>query len=330
MSRHPYLRCHLITVLKMSRGFATIPQQIRALTRLNQAFWRVIMGINRWRTVGPTERREGFILKKLLALLIIMLCAGLSCAPAALACTIFSLHRGGEALVGNNEDWHYNYASTGWVARGGEGEYGRVCFSNAGYVQGGMNEKGLFYDGATCPGMKPGSNPNKETLSWTMGEQLLIYCASVDEAIAYLEARNAPPGFEDHLLLADADGSAVIEWIGGELHAVRPDADHQIATNFALSAPELGGYPCPRYSAIEKAMQSGDPVDPAALLRQTAQSWNGGGTKYSNIYNLIRLSVTSYAKADYTKPYTIDLMSVLSTLEPGERITFDVDEQCAK
>ncbi len=275
------------------------------------------------------KRREEFAVKRLIALLVIASCALLACAHGALACTIFSVHRDGAAMVGNNEDWYYSYASTARVARGFEGEYGRVCFGNSGYVQGGMNEKGLFYDGATCPGTAPGSGPDKETLGWDMGEQLLTHCASVDEAVAFLERRNAPRGFGDHLLLADLNGSAVVEWIDGELRVIRPEADFQIATNFALSAPELGGHPCPRYSALEQALQSSAPVDPAKLLLQAAQSWDGGGTKYSNVYDLRRLSVTSYAKADFSNPFTLSLTAALDKLEPGECRSFDVDEQCA-
>ena len=62
------------------------------------------------------------------------------------ACTIFSIKQDENVYVGNNEDW-YNPNSRYRVFPRSEGRYGRIVFSfENNWAQGGMNEKGLFFD----------------------------------------------------------------------------------------------------------------------------------------------------------------------------------------
>lgn len=279
---------------------------------------------------GPNSKEANPMKRTLCTALTILCLLWLSASPV-LACTIFSMHRDGEALVGNNEDWYFSYASTGWVTRGQDNAYGRICFSNSGYIQGGMNEKGLFYDGATCSGMTIPRDTQKQTLGWDMGERLLMDCANVDEAIAFLQNHNFPDGFADHILLADPGRSAVVEWLDGQMCVLRGDKPYLIATNFMLSAPEKSGYPCTRYDTAEEALAKAERPTPTlftGILQRTAQTWEGGGTKYSNVYDLNQLTVTSFAKADFQHPCAIDLRAELSKLHPGERWDFDVDSLC--
>jgi hypothetical protein len=63
----------------------------------------------------------------------------------------------------------------------------------------------------------------------------------------------------DHLLFADITGaSAVFEWAEGELHIIRKgqDENYQVITNYWLSNPSLGGYPCDRYNTVADQLQS--------------------------------------------------------------------------
>ncbi|WP_439647423.1 carcinine hydrolase/isopenicillin-N N-acyltransferase family protein [Brucepastera parasyntrophica] len=108
-----------------------------------------------------------------------------------------------------------------------------------------MNKKGLFYDGAICPAVTIPFDGEKESLAADFGEPVLSKCATVDEAIAFLEKYNIPHSFSDHIMFADAGGnSAVVEWIDNEMVVRYKRGAYQVATNFFLSKPERGGYPC--------------------------------------------------------------------------------------
>ena len=66
-------------------------------------------------------------------------------------CTIFYAADDNVALGGNNEDF-WNPFTYMWFVPGESGTYGRVYFGfEDGYPQGGVNEAGLFFDGAALP-----------------------------------------------------------------------------------------------------------------------------------------------------------------------------------
>ncbi len=245
------------------------------------------------------------------------------------ACTIFMAEEDETVLAGNNEDWMYSWETSMIISAPEEGAYGRVCFYDNSYVQGGMNECGLFYDGATCPASKVPHDAAKEQLGMNFGEQLLSSCATVDEAITMLEGANIPSGFSDHLLIADASGdSAVLEWVEGSLNIIHKDKDYQLVTNFWLTDPSLGWYPCERFAMAEKALQSGAPSVEgfADILNATKQDWGDGGTLYSNVYNLTSREVYVFGKGDFTKAYRVNLTEQLQKLQPGEEIKTDIKD----
>ena len=96
--------------------------------------------------------------------------------PAALACSAFLVADEDAVLFGNNEDY-WNPLIKMWVVPGGDGDYGRVCFGYDNfYPQGGMNEKGLVFDGFATS-----SNPVTKSL-----DKPRFRGNIVDEALARL------------------------------------------------------------------------------------------------------------------------------------------------
>lgn len=269
-------------------------------------------------------------MKRLLTVIVVLILSLLSC-QQVFACTIFNMEKNGEVLVGNNEDFFYTYSSELWIAASGEDSYGRICFANSSYVQGGMNEKGLFYDGAMCPASKIPYDESKPQLNMDMGEIILSKCGTVDEVIKFVEGYNIPQSYTDHLMFADSSGAcAVIEWMDDDMKIVKKEGSYQIATNFWLSDPKLGGYPCSRYEKAEE-MLSGDRKDISAgffadILKATAQDWGDGGTKYSNVYDLKRQEVVIYTKGDFNQYIKLNLQNELENLSGGEKTTYDIDQ----
>lgn len=246
------------------------------------------------------------------------------------ACTIFTKQQGDKVLVGNNEDFNYSFKSYVWFVAQSEGSYGRVCFANSSYVQGGMNEKGLFYDGAQCPATETPYTDDKPTLGMDLGEVVLSKCSNIDEAVEFLKNYNIPKGYGDHILFTDETGNAVIvEWVEGEMKIVPKKLDYQIATNYFLSNPKLGGYPCNRYDTAKSMLEDENEISIESfknILSATSQVWDGGGTKYSNIYDLKNKVVYIFCKRDYSKYAYYNMTDELKKLKQGEKRIYEVDK----
>ena len=246
------------------------------------------------------------------------------------ACTIFTKQQGNQVLVGNNEDFNYAYKSYVWFVAQSEGSYGRVCFANSSYVQGGMNEKGLFYDGAQCPATEIPYSDDKPTLGMDLGEVVLSKCSNIDEAVDFLKDYNIPRSYGDHILFTDETGkSVIIEWVEGEMKIIPKELDYQIATNYFLSNPQLGGYPCNRYDTAKSMLEDENEISIESfknILSATSQVWDGGGTKYSNIYDLKNKLVYVFCKRDYSKYVYYNLADELKKLEQGEKKIYEIDK----
>lgn len=117
---------------------------------------------------------------RLLAVILLTLTLSVCQSIPAMACTIFSVVlEDGTVLAGNNEDYSYSIVNSMVVTAPGERGYGRICFYNLSYIQGGMNEHGLFYDGASCPPSEVPYDRSKENLGYNLGDIVLAKCRNM-------------------------------------------------------------------------------------------------------------------------------------------------------
>ncbi|MBB2182214.1 hypothetical protein H0486_04910 [Lachnospiraceae bacterium MD1] len=254
---------------------------------------------------------------------------------SAMACTIFSVSlEDGTVLACNNEDWMYSIENTVKISAPDSNSYGRVCFYNLSYVQGGMNEYGLFYDGASCPSTEVPYDKEKDDLGYDLGEIALAKCKTVKEVEEFFNNHNIPKGFYDHLLFADPTGNvAVFEWVENKFQVIwkEPEKSHQVITNFWLSDPALGGYPCTRYDTADQALSSEKPSFELCekILNKTKQDWGDGGTLYSNICNLNTREVFLYYRCDTHQSYQINLIDELKSMDSGSCKSMDMQVICS-
>lgn len=250
----------------------------------------------------------------------------------SMACTIFTVVlEDGTVLAGNNEDYSYSINNSMVVTAPGEKGYGRVCFYNLSYIQGGMNEHGLFYDGASCPPSEVPYHSDKEDLDYNLGDIVLAECASVEETERFFEDYNIPNGFYDHLIFADSTGaSAVFEWVEGELRIVRKSQDekYQAVTNFWLTDPSLGGYPCDRYDTVVDFLQNHTPSieSCAAVLNSAKQDWGSGGTLYSNVYDLSRKEIYVFNRGRMDQACRINMEGMFQSMQAGSQVRYDLND----
>ena len=107
---------------------------------------------------------------------------------SAFGCTGFYVTKGDVIFAGNNED-NFNPETKMWVVPGENGNYGRIFFGFDDYSpQGGINEKGLFFDGFALEPKKVKESIDKKNYDWLYNDflnEILSSCATVDEVIAY-------------------------------------------------------------------------------------------------------------------------------------------------
>jgi tetratricopeptide (TPR) repeat protein len=235
-------------------------------------------------------------------------------ATNAFGCTIITLARDGRILIGNNEDWT-DPRTRMWIIPAASGEYGRVCFGFAEkFIQGGINEHGLFLDANALPpvGWKP--DPAKPVFENDINDYILAHCATVEDAIAFFKKYSVFLG-GGKFVIADASGdSIVVEWAEGTDRISRRKGFYQISTNIPQWNIVPGNVADKRYNIAEKVILSRNEVSvPAvrAVLAATHQEW-AYPTIYSYICDLNTLRVYIYNFHDFEEVYELDLLKELN------------------
>ncbi|MGA1842985.1 MAG: carcinine hydrolase/isopenicillin-N N-acyltransferase family protein [bacterium] len=271
--------------------------------------------------IVPACEIEKRILRIRGAIALSILIVFIFCYGTASTCTIFNGNRDDMVLVGNNEDGAYSTKVKIWFVPATEKGYGRVCFGwnrclFFPQAQGGMNDQGLFFDWALCPKSHPPTFSFRKRIgTFGLPESLLAQCSTVDEAIQWLRQYTIP-FIRSHIMLVDRSGdSAVVEWVDGEMKILRKKNDYKVITNFWLSHPELGNYPCGRYDTVRELMENPPEISIeyfASILKMVSQheQTEGGkecGTIYSTIYDLANGEIYIYYKRDFENPIKLNL-----------------------
>jgi choloylglycine hydrolase len=238
-----------------------------------------------------------------------------------LACTVFNCNRGNLVLVGNNEDWKYSTDVKVWFVPPTGKSFGRVCFGWNQFLffpqaQGGMNDQGLFFDWALCPKSNPPKfSFKKKIATFSLPDNLLAKCSTVDEAIRWLKQYNIL-FIRSHIMLVDRSGnSAVVEWVDGKLRILNKKDNYQVITNYWLLHPELGNYPCWRYDKVTEMMENRNEISVeyfTSILKtvskyERTEDGKECGTIYSNVYDLTNGEVYIYYKRDFENPIKVNL-----------------------
>jgi Protein of unknown function (DUF3738) len=231
-----------------------------------------------------------------------------------LACTGFcAVSKDGAVLVGNNEDW-FNPRTKIRFIPAKNGSYGRlyVGFDDL-WPQGGMNERGLWFDGFATPAVRP--KIDLPSYSGNIVDDAMATCGTVEEVVQLFSRYNRAFLAEAILMFADATGDAV----SIEANAiVRKTGRHFVQTNFHQSRTHIA--PDARFrTATAMLDRAGDDVS-VELFRRILEATHQEGvapTLYSNIYDLRARKMYLYHFHDYDHVATVDLAR---ELEKGERV----------
>jgi penicillin V acylase-like amidase (Ntn superfamily) len=182
-------------------------------------------------------------MKKKIYIFTIVLILFIANIPNVISCTVFHASDDNYAFGGNNED--YNDPDTYiYFIPPTEIEYGRAIVGYSGnyWIQGGINEHGLFWDGLAAPYLEVLNSNGKPYFNGHIFDYILSVCDTCDEAIDILDQYNMKILERAQILMGDKYGDSFI--IEGDI--IHRKSDYfQLSTNFYLSQ-----YPNPPYLLI--------------------------------------------------------------------------------
>jgi len=254
------------------------------------------------------------------------------------SCTIFCISKGSFVFFGNNEDWK-NPQTYVWVEPPGEGKYGVLCvgFDDFG-PQGGINEKGLAFDGNALPSIPIKTYPDRVQPTEAIVNKIIMReCATVEEAIILARAHDwgtiYSGKFAGQYLLADATGDACVLGFGadGELAVTRKPRGEGfiVSTNFNRAFPgnRYYSFPCRRYETavrmLEKAAREEDLTVEfcASVLDAVHQEDGSVRTLYSNVFDLKKGLAYFYDRARFDRAAIVDVAETIKSRQPPRRIS---------
>jgi hypothetical protein len=230
----------------------------------------------------------------------------------AFPCSVLFYADNNICIAGNNEDHFLPYTQIQFISSE-EGKYGRVfggyypryCPEEAS-KQGGMNEKGLFYDGLSLSPVTIQTSSGKPTYSGNLMERILEECTTVKEAINILSKYNLVNLTTGQTFIADKTGDAAI--IERDT-IIRKKNNWLAATNFRLSEVKNCQFPCDRYNKMRNildSIKSPDIYSTSNILNKVSQKGQGP-TIYSNVCDLKNNIIYLYHFHNFDKSVKLDL-----------------------
>jgi hypothetical protein len=270
-------------------------------------------------------------------LISILACGVLLNGAPARGCTVFCDSQGDTVLAGRSLDIPDNPNMGMLLVPATARTHGWFCCGRYAYPWAdGMNDQGLFVAVADVPTPYTTRSFRQPADLQTFLSGLLGNCATVDEAIAWCRKQPTPHlggwvnrsflGYYtfvtlQHILVADRSGDSVVfEWYHGKLNTIRKQARYQLMTNFLLSSPESGYYPCPRFVA-DSGIFDGAAGPSLQTCRQVLETTSVQSTRYSLICDLTHGDVHVYLRRRFDQPRTFHLAD---ELQKG-RHEFDLD-----
>ncbi len=245
----------------------------------------------------------------------------------ARACSILYYRdtKTGKIYAVNNEDYWYDVKPYIRIIPASEGKFARLWYGWDDFAQGGINEHGLFFDGAVTP-QQPLPEGYSDKIKSNLGDDILSDCKTVDEAIDFLEKRKIALT-NGHFFFGDKTGNAVVlEWVNGIKKLIFINDNYLTATNFLLADSTKGNFPCARYNAINadirKMRENNEPADLkrignviAKAVQLPAKDENGriGGTLYSTFIDIKAMEFKLVYKLDNSKLIRLDLNKEFSS-----------------
>jgi penicillin V acylase-like amidase (Ntn superfamily) len=227
-------------------------------------------------------------------------------AAPALPCTAFLVCGDGKVLMGNNEDF-WNPEVRIWFVPAPKGRFGRVYlgYDNL-YPQGGMNERGLAFDGFATAKYPMHEQEGKVVFHGRLLDEVMATCATVEDVIAMLSRYDLRMLESAMLMYCDKSGDSVI--VEGD-EFVRKEGSFQVVTNFYQSRQAGDRGICPRFDAAVERLEGAKEVSLPLCRKVLAATAQEGDTptQYSNVFDLEKGLIYLYHFHDFEDVVAFDL-----------------------
>ena len=229
--------------------------------------------------------------------------------PLLLPCTIFTLSRRGKVLVGNNEDWSDKQTRM-WFIPGTRDTFGVVYFGFENlFPQGGMNERGLFFDANALPHKDVVQGKGLPRYNGNLMDHVMRTCSTVQEAIKEISSYDFSQVFAGaQFHLADRTGDAAV--LEGDA-IIRKSGDFIISTNFRQSESQRPKWPPLRFRRAESMLKDPSTEASIELAARILEATSQLNTQYSNICDLKNGVIYLYHFHDFGRMLKVDLKEEL-------------------
>jgi tetratricopeptide (TPR) repeat protein len=236
------------------------------------------------------------------------------------SCFFVSMADSKSIIAGINED-NLDLRSKVWFIPGTGKTYGRVLwgFDRGVYpYQGGMNQRGLFFDINTCADTGWKEDPGKSNfdVEGDLVDYILSNIATVDEVIDFFDKYNIDLSGQ-MWVFADANKKSVIlEVVSGQLKILKKGQGYQICTNNVQSGIDIPNtYPCDRWRIADQILK--DQKNPSVdlirrVLSATSAQFYFVATDYSAICDLVNKKIYLYNFHNYEEAAVFDLKKELA------------------
>ena len=232
----------------------------------------------------------------------------------AVPCTVYKITKGGKTFVGNNEDyWDANTRI--WFEKGKAGEYGSMYVGQDNMVaQGGMNEKGLVFDGFSVQERQIKYKTEKLKFYPTLFKDVMKRCQNTAEAATMLDKYDLSPLNGGMLLYVEKNGKYLVVEADTMMMG---NEDNYLLSNFCPSqTSNVQDLNIPYYQKGRKLMEQRIDTSMSYLthLSDTLHQDFGkgfGGTLYTTIYDLNEGTVNLYFYHDYSVTVKFNLKDEL-------------------
>ena len=243
-------------------------------------------------------------------------------ASQALPCTIISgKTKDGVVWVGNNEDWTFDFETyLNVLPRDGK-LFGAISFTYGGpdtAIQGGLNERGLFFDFNSVPLAPISDYEGRDSKKDFPGGDdafclhMLRQCSTVIDVLEMLKRYRLNFLVEAQMHLADRQGNLAI--VNADSVLLTRDRS-QVSTNYNVGTKTNSSESraCWRFPIAERLIRErGVSLDNFRDILDATQQYQYFSTIYSNIVNLATGDIYFYYAGDFQKAVHIKLGDLLS------------------
>lgn len=223
------------------------------------------------------------------------------------SCTGFYIDKGKMIFAGNNEDW-FNFKTKMWFVPSENRNFGRVYFGFSDFApQGGMNEKGLFFDCFATSTNELVNSEGKPVFDGNLNDHALATCSTVEEVIKLFKSYNLDYFKNSMVMFGDAHGKSVI--IEGDDFIIK-EGDYQVCTNFYQSKTKTDDISCWRYLKADEMLKTNSVIS-VELCKLILKAVHVDFTQYSNTYDLKKKKVYLYHFHNFENVVEIDLQKEL-------------------